>query len=74
MVCVCVYISVRVVELSRVEPVFGVSLDDHLQHTDRLISTVIEQSITALCSPEYDALHEEVTINHVFTYIVVHSM
>ena len=49
------------VELTRAKPVFGVSLLEHLQHTDRQISSVIEQSIVALCSPEYDALNEEVS-------------
>ena len=49
------------VEFSRVKPVFGVSLEDHLHDTDRQLSLVIEQSITALRSSEYDAVNEEVT-------------
>ena len=56
-VCLYVYLCV---ELTSVKPVFGLSLDDHLQQTHRAISAVIEQSIVALLSPEYDALNEEV--------------
>jgi len=49
------------VELTRIKPVFGLSLEEHLEHTGRQISAVIEQSVEALCSPEYDALKEEVS-------------
>ena len=64
--CVSVYVcglcvSVCGLELTHVKPVFGLSLDEHLQHTQRKISAVLEQSIVALCSPEYDALKEEVS-------------
>lgn len=53
-------VSWRGAEVTLLKPVFGLNLDEHLQHTNRLISSVIEQSIEALSSAEYDALHEEV--------------
>ena len=65
-VCLCVCMCGA--ELTHVKPMFGLSLADHLQHTDRQISAVIEQSVVALCSPEYDALREEVS-NSMNTHI-----
>jgi len=42
------------------QPVFGVSLEEHVQHTGHSLCVVIQQSIDALRSPQFEAFHEEV--------------